>query len=535
MLDEKDWDILLRRIKKGQCTPFLGCGACSEKNCVSSKIANEWAKEYDYPMEDFDNLTRVAQFVAVTVDPMTPKDEMCEKIKELSEEVTPSFFKTPDEIHGVLASLPLPVYISTTYDDLMEQALKSSNKEPIQKICRWNDCFMKCKQISADFDPTPEKPLVYHLNGCYEEPASLVLTEEDYLDFLVAVSKDQNLIPPRIQEAFGGTSLLLLGYKVTDWDFRVLCRILAEYLEKSQRKHISVQLVPGNVSEDREKKAQQYLDRYFDDLHIQVYWHDCCDFASELRNRWEAFNRGIIIKDTVNINGIAGNHDPIKIAPLPVNNDWFKKEFLIPGQIKAETNVISILFLAADPTDAARLQLGKEFREIQEKLKLAKLWDRFKLEIPQFSVRSLDITQALFDTKPQIVHFSGHGTPTGELYFEDQEGKSNPVEPDSLAELFEQFSGQVSCVVLNACYSEIQAKAIAKYIEYVIGMNQEIDDKAAIAFSTGFYQALGGGRNIEGAYKFGCLQIQLQNIPGHLTPVLIKRDSAIAIMPNNKD
>jgi len=131
----------------------------------------------------------------------------------------------------------------------------------------------------------------------------------------------------------------------------------------------------------------------------------------------------------------------------------------------------------------------------------------------------------LLDTQPQIVHFSGHGTPTGALCFENKVGKSNPIEPDALAALFKQFSGQVNCVVLNACYSEAQAKAIAKHIKYVIGMNQAIGDEAAIAFAIGFYQALGGGRSIEEAYEFGCVQIQMQNIPGHLTPVLIKKGS----------
>lgn len=189
---------------------------------------------------------------------------------------------------------------------------------------------------------------------------------------------------------------------------------------------------------------------------------------------------------------------------------------------KGVANVISILFLAADPADASRLRLGEEFREIQEKLKLAKLRDRFRLELPQLSVRPADISQALLDVQPQIVHFSGHGASTGALCFENQSGQTHLVQPDALAALFEQFVSQVNCVLLNACYSETQAKAIAEHIEYVIGMNQAIGDKAAIAFAVGFYQALGAGRTIEDAYKLGCVQIRLQGIPEHLTPVLLK-------------
>ncbi len=510
ILEEKDWDLLLRRIKEGKCTPFLGSGVCSKNIPVSSQIANEWAKKYDYPMEDSYDLTRVAQFVAVTEeDEMFPRDEICNKIKELVEEVTPKYFEIPDEPHGVLADLPLPVYITTNYEDFMVRALKSRGKTPIQEICRWNKCLIQCKPTSSDVVPTPEKPLVYHLHGCYEIPESLVLTEDDYLDFLVAISMEQNLLPPRIQEAFTGTSLLLLGYRITDWDFRVLFRILDGYLGRSiGRKHISVQLVPGNVQDTQKEKVQKYLDRYFENLRIQVYWHDCREFATELKTRWEAFNHSTIKKDAENERS---------------------------GQIKEETNMVSILFLAADPTDASRLRLGEEFREIQEKLKLAKYRDHFTLELPQLSVRPSDISQALLDTQPQIVHFSGHGTPTGALCFEDLAGKNNPVEPGALAALFEQFIGQVNCVVLNACYAEIQAKAIAKHIKFVIGMNQAIGDKAAIAFAVGFYQALGGGRSIEDAYRLGCVQIQLQNIPEHLTPVLIKKDQSYCHHSTNKD
>jgi hypothetical protein len=193
----------------------------------------------------------------------------------------------------------------------------------------------------------------------------------------------------------------------------------------------------------------------------------------------------------------------------------------VAANAKADAR-ITILFLAADPTNATRLRLGEELREIQEKLQLARLRDRFDLQ-QRWSVRPADISQALLDVQPRIVHFSGHGTSAGALCFENQPGKALPVEPEATAALFAQFADQVQCVVLNACYSEFQANAIAEHIGYVIGMNQAIGDKAAIAFAIGFYQALGAGRTIEDAYQLGCVQIRLQGIPEHLTPVLIKK------------
>jgi hypothetical protein len=187
---------------------------------------------------------------------------------------------------------------------------------------------------------------------------------------------------------------------------------------------------------------------------------------------------------------------------------------------------IKILFLAADPSDSTRLRLGQELRDIREKLQLAKQRSIFSLESRE-SVRPGDITQAIFDVEPQIVHFSGHGMNTGELCFEDVSGKTQAIKPAALAGLFELVSKRVQCVILNTCYSEVQATAIADYISFVIGMSKAIGDKAAIAFAVGFYKALGAGRSFEEAYKFACVEIQLEGIPEHLTPVLHKKSSVV--------
>lgn len=186
--------------------------------------------------------------------------------------------------------------------------------------------------------------------------------------------------------------------------------------------------------------------------------------------------------------------------------------------------MIKILFMTADPSDTVRLRLGQELRDIRERLQLSKQRENFLLESRE-SLRPRDITQAIFDFSPHIIHFSGHGVNTGALCFEDTSGKTQLVQPDALASLFELVAQQVRCVVLNACYSEVQAKAIAKHIPFVIGMNQQIGDKAAISFAVGFYKALGAGRSFEDAYKFARVEIQLEGIPEHSTPVLyIKED-----------
>jgi hypothetical protein len=182
----------------------------------------------------------------------------------------------------------------------------------------------------------------------------------------------------------------------------------------------------------------------------------------------------------------------------------------------------TILLLAANPRGTTRLRLGEEVREIDAGLQRAKHREQFVLE-QKWAVRPRDIQQAMLDTNPQIVHFSGHGTGDEGLVFEDVTGQAKLVDGEALAGLFALFAEQVECVVLNGCYSEVQALAIAKHINYVIGMKKAIGDQAAIEFAAAFYDALGAGRPVEFAHKFGCAAIRLAGIPEQLTPILKKK------------
>jgi TIR domain/CHAT domain len=185
----------------------------------------------------------------------------------------------------------------------------------------------------------------------------------------------------------------------------------------------------------------------------------------------------------------------------------------------------TVLFLGANPQDTGRLRLDQELRDVTAGLERSQQRDRFNLK-QRWAVRPRDIQRAMLDERPQIIHFSGHGEGEAGLVFEDEVGNSKLVDGVALASLFELFADQLNCVVLNGCYSEVQAKAIGQHITYVIGMNQAIGDKAAIAFAVGFYDALGAGRDVEFAFKLGCAAIRMEGVAEHLTPVLLKKPNA---------
>src|SRR5215213_6173154 len=132
---EPDWRLLLARVEDGLCTPFLGAGAVVPALPLGSDIARRWAADHEYPLDDDYDLARVAQYLSVYQDDaMYPKELIS---SELAEFALPDFSE-PDEVHGVLAELPLPVFITTNYDDSMCAALRAAGKDPHREVCRWN-------------------------------------------------------------------------------------------------------------------------------------------------------------------------------------------------------------------------------------------------------------------------------------------------------------------------------------------------------------------------------------------------------------
>ena len=160
----------------------------------------------------------------------------------------------------------------------------------------------------------------------------------------------------------------------------------------------------------------------------------------------------------------------------------------------------TILVLAANPLDTDRLRLDEEIREINAGLRRASNRDDYVLQ-SMVAARPEDVRRAMLDYKPNIVHFCGHGSGARGIAFEDQSGNSMLVTSETLSGFFRLFAEEVQCVLLNACYSESQAEAIAEHIEYVVGMDGSVDDAKAIQFAVAFYDAMGSGRTVEFAYE----------------------------------
>lgn len=175
---------------------------------------------------------------------------------------------------------------------------------------------------------------------------------------------------------------------------------------------------------------------------------------------------------------------------------------------------VKILILGTNPLGTHRLYLGEEVQEISRSLNQSPKRSHFQIE-QEWALTMEELSQALLRHRPTIVHFCGHGDENGSVMLADSSGRVRSLPSDTLAEIFGlSVRDGLRCVVLNSCYSAQQGPAIASMVDFVVGTSGKIPDKAARAFSSGFYAGLGAGKSLPDAFQYGVLQIQLLGIQG---------------------
>lgn len=286
-IDEETWDELVQAIKESRCTPFLGAGVNVPRLPTGAALAQRLANAWGYPLDDSSDLMRVCEYRAVMRDASyRPKRDVADLLRTLIAQAPP-----PDELAGhhqveanyrILARLRAPIYITTNYDDLMVSALRADGQKAGIDHCRWHNALGPAEGLSHD--PIPGAPLVYHLHGQWDLPPSMVLTESDYVTFLSRLTDELEIIPARIRAALSDSVLLFVGYGLSDWNFRVIHRVLMRRDETGGNPGVAVQLRPLH-DPDRQARVREYLRRYFQKWKLKVFWGTATDFMGELSKR----------------------------------------------------------------------------------------------------------------------------------------------------------------------------------------------------------------------------------------------------------
>jgi TPR repeat protein len=188
----------------------------------------------------------------------------------------------------------------------------------------------------------------------------------------------------------------------------------------------------------------------------------------------------------------------------------------------------TVLFFAADPLSAPpdsrtpRLLLDEDVRQIRQKVRAAEHRDALEFDV-RWATRTDDLLQALLETRPQVVHFSGHGTSDGLVLVSADGLRPHHVDAAALAQLFDVFRGDIRVVVLNACFSLPQAQAIADVVGCAIGTRGKISDAAAITFGASFYRAIAFGCSVQAAYDQARTALALEHVQDRECPALVVR------------
>ncbi len=325
---EAFWTRLLKDIGRAKCTPFLGPGVTADLLPSPSDLARTLAQEYDYPLPDCDSLVRVGQFVAthgyaglcedmvqslvagyrrrmgLPHEPGGPEVSLSQAVasSNWSERVQTLL---DGEIHHQLADLHLPLYVTTNFDNFMTLALQASR--PAEERDRVRRVALAWREEPTDEaghehstlvpPPSGQDPVILHLFGTDDDLLSMVLTEDDYLDYLARVFRDhQALLPGNAKSIVASTSLLFLGYDLHDLAFKVILRGLLPNLDlkRWKRRHVAVQLEPSAVDQAHYREVVGYLQDYFSmsyEVQVDVYWGSVHQFVSELHDRWTGWQQ----------------------------------------------------------------------------------------------------------------------------------------------------------------------------------------------------------------------------------------------------
>lgn len=165
--------------------------------------------------------------------------------------------KRPSPVVRALAELNFPVVLTTNYDDLYEQALRAAGKDPLVFVYRGGESppVTRAQLLS-------ERPVVFKLHGDITRPDTIVITEDDYIDFVghMTAKRTKNPIPDNLMSILMTWTTVFLGYSMADYNLRLLFRLL--HLRKDEASFplmYSVDRNPDVLTKEVWESRRRYL------------------------------------------------------------------------------------------------------------------------------------------------------------------------------------------------------------------------------------------------------------------------------------
>jgi hypothetical protein len=323
------WQEIVAAIANAKCTPIIGPALLEQHVGSRRELATRMAKEYRVPIPrgERDMLSLLAQQLTTTRGAAGVRRKMLvlftEMVAERFRAVLPAEFATPlppnassmmlqervhnildfaaercgpSESHAILARLPFPLYVTANPDFELERAILRETARgalPVSDVLRWNadmDGTPSIYDSEKDYEPSETRPLVYHFFGSAAYAESLVISQDHFIDALIAASRT-DAVPSAVRAALCRRSLLFLGFQPDDWAFRTLFRFILKQEGAAKLRsfeHVAVQVDPEESEFDDPENARRYLAQYLGDERIRIYWGSVTDFLAELDTQFNA-------------------------------------------------------------------------------------------------------------------------------------------------------------------------------------------------------------------------------------------------------
>jgi SIR2-like domain len=198
-------------------------------------------------------------------------------------EILPDEKCQPSPLLRTLAEInELKLIVTTNYDRLMERALDDAMrayKTVVQPIGGFD--VGKHPELKGLLDELVEYDdlILYKIHGTFQDggTSALIITEEDYIEFLTVASMKDRGVPAPIADKLVDSTLLFLGYGLEDWDFRVIFHALIGKLPpREHRKSFAIQRTPS-----------EFWGKYWGHRGVEIYESDIYQFANELAQRYK--------------------------------------------------------------------------------------------------------------------------------------------------------------------------------------------------------------------------------------------------------
>jgi len=305
------WKAICSSVRSGRFIPILGPELGEDIFGGTSELAGNLADKHAFPLSPHErtDLAKVAQVICVE----QKRSYACDAIQneflaqirrrldetrfDASQASMPALLDAAvnqcrsncEHPYRVLSELPASIYVNASYEPMLVRVLKAEGKNAEPVFTSWRGEDVPQKPQPQNPKPTPESPWVYHVFGIFGKPNSMVLTEDDFFDYLIATSRLDLLLPTLVGQLMQ-SSLLFLGFRLEDWRFRVLLRMIVTRPGTRTLRdlaHVGVQVNPGEQSVADVNKARKYIESYFqggdDSPEISIYWGSPTDFLNQLR------------------------------------------------------------------------------------------------------------------------------------------------------------------------------------------------------------------------------------------------------------